>query len=78
MSLNLQIVSDLHWEFHADKGRGFVAAMDPTGVDVLIVAGDLTTAKYLEQSLTWLCERFEHVVYVHGNHEHYNASPAKV
>lgn len=67
----LQIMSDVHVEFHADRGRSFVDSLDPTGVDVLIVAGDLGVGDALFQTLIALCEKYAHVVYVTGNHEYY-------
>lgn len=48
--------------------------MDPTGVDVLVVAGDLTMVAYLEPVLTGLCEKYPQVVFVTGNHEYYRSA----
>jgi predicted phosphodiesterase len=76
--VKLLIASDLHLEFHADQGHGLLASLDPSGVDVLVVAGDLATAGMLRDALTALCERFPHVVYVLGNHEYYHSSPDEV
>lgn len=76
--IRVRLVSDLHFEFHADQGREFAESMDPTGVDVLVVAGDLTNeGAGLERSLGWLADRFPRVVYVHGNHEFYDSSRAR-
>jgi len=74
----IQILSDLHFEFHADGGREFVASLDPSGVDVLVVAGDLASYPVLGASIDLLCERYSAVVYVTGNHEYYHSSPAEV
>lgn len=76
--MNIQIVSDLHLEFHADDGRAFINSLDPTGVDVLVVAGDLATLPLLRFGLEALCHRFPDVVYVVGNHEYYHSSPQEV
>jgi predicted phosphodiesterase len=72
----VQLFSDLHFEFHADLGKSFVEALDPTGVDVLIIAGDLASSECLEYALELFCARFPQIVYVTGNHEFYGASPA--
>jgi Icc-related predicted phosphoesterase len=77
-SVTLQIVSDLHLEFHRDRGKAFLASMDPEGVDVLVVAGDLCGGPMLRDVLTNLCSRFPQVVYVLGNHEYYHSSPEEV
>jgi len=79
--MQLQIMSDLHLEMHADRGAAFVRALDPTGVDVLVLAGDITgAARYdaLADVFAPLAERYAHVVYVPGNHEYYKATPADV
>lgn len=78
--MRLQLLSDLHFEFHPDHGRSFVERLDPMGVDVLVVAGDLDAADRLPQSLALLCERYRDamVVYVLGNHEFYGSSPVEV
>lgn len=76
--MNIQILSDLHLEFHRDAGKAFIESLDPTGVDVLIVAGDLTVARHLQKTLALFCSRYRHVVYVIGNHELYDSSPAEV
>jgi predicted phosphodiesterase len=78
--MRLQLLSDLHFEFHADGGREFVAALDPTGVDVLVLAGDIATLSGLGQALHAFCERYAdaRVVYVHGNHEFYGTDRGAV
>lgn len=78
--MKIQSVSDLHLEFHYRD-------IQNAGADVLILAGDIMTAKALSASspdspyyskkleylkfLKEVSERFKHVVYVMGNHEHY-------
>lgn len=78
MSVRLQLVSDLHFEFHADGGKSFIASMDPSGVDALVVAGDTNTFSGLTASLSALCERYACVLFTSGNHEAYGSSPAVV
>src|SRR5450631_3269273 len=46
--MKLQIMSDLHLEMHADRGAEFIRSLDPTGVDVLVLAGDITMARHYE------------------------------
>ena len=74
----LQILSDIHVEFHADAGRDFIRRLDPTGVDVLVVAGDLATMASLRDALARLCDRYPQVVFVLGNHEYYGSSPSAI
>jgi Icc-related predicted phosphoesterase len=74
--MRLQILSDLHFEFHYDGGRSFVESLNPKGIDVLVLAGDLTVARDLKSALALMCKRFSGttVVYVHGNHEFYRSN----
>ena len=74
MTLRCRVLSDLHFEFHDDGGRAFVESLDNRNVDVLIVAGDLTTQRHIRAALRMLCDRFRRVVYVPGNHEFYHSS----
>ncbi len=79
--MNLQIMSDLHFEMHADGGAGFIRELDPTGVDVLVLAGDITMARQYEDLASVfrpLAQKYPHVLYVPGNHEYYKSSPADV
>ena len=74
--MHIQLLSDLHFEFHRDGGRSFIESLDPNGVDVLVLAGDIDVATGLFQSLTAICRRFSDssVMYVPGNHEYYHSS----
>ena len=73
--MRLQLLSDLHFEFHADAGREFVESLDPSGVDVLVLAGDIAVGAGIPDALALFCGRYENsvVVYVHGNHEFYGS-----
>ena len=73
--MRIQILSDLHFEFHGDNGRSFVETLDPAGVDVLVLAGDIAVGDDLPEALGLLCRRFHDatVIYVHGNHEFYHS-----
>jgi len=76
MPLNLKIVSDLHLEFFPDGGEAFIASLVTTGVDVLIMAGDICSASMLPGTLKGICARFggAECVFVPGNHEFYHSS----
>lgn len=78
--MQIQLISDTHLEFHQDQGESFVRSLDPTGVDVLVIAGDLTIAEDLERALRELCARYgsAQVVFVAGNHDHYGAHPHRL
>jgi Icc-related predicted phosphoesterase len=80
MTMNIQVMSDLHFEFHRDAGCAFVDSLDPTGVDVLVVAGDLAPLELLPDALRLLCDHYKSadVVFVAGNHEFYGARPWSV
>jgi Icc-related predicted phosphoesterase len=71
--LNILPISDLHFEFQRDHGQAFIESLSVVGVDVLIVAGDMTThgRGKIAGALSSLAFRFPHVVYVTGNHEYY-------
>ncbi len=72
--LRALVVSDLHFEFHADGGRSFVADLRDD-VDVVLLAGDLTDSSGLTDALDVVARRFRcPVVYVHGNHELYGSN----
>lgn len=62
--MNIRYMSDLHMEF------GFRTEI-PEG-DILILAGDIIDGKLNGiEHLDKLCSKFNHVIMVMGNHEHY-------
>lgn len=80
--MKLQIVSDLHMEFAPIE-------ITNAGADILILSGDILVAEYFKRgeespyfgrSAYWkawfeaLGSQFQHVIYVLGNHEHYNGN----
>lgn len=85
--MKIALCSDLHLEF------GPISLENTEGADVLILSGDICVAKELYEKDTHshgddkttkfhtffqeCCERFPHVVYVLGNHEHYHGDFAK-
>jgi len=72
--MRVQIVSDIHAEFHHDRGKYFCDEIPLDGTDVLVIAGDLGIHFNLGYCLTLLCQRVPHVVYVMGNHEFYHST----
>jgi len=68
--MNIQVLSDLHLEF----GK---ADLDFTGVDLVILAGDIHTG---EKGFEWIEQhiRATPVIYVLGNHEYYRSSYPKL
>lgn len=78
--MRVQILSDLHLDFHRDQGVGFVRRLDPTNVDVLVLAGDLAEARwdYYGPRLREICAKYPHVVAVNGNHDLYGTTPDHV
>lgn len=79
--MKLQIMSDLHLEMHADHGAGFLRELDPTGIDVLVLAGDINSARHFEtlaNTFRPLAQKYRHILYVPGNHEYYKTSPQQV
>jgi predicted phosphodiesterase len=81
VAMKLHIMSDLHFEMHADGGSELIRGLDSTGVDVLVLAGDITMARCyedLEGVFKPLTRKYRHILYVPGNHEYYKSSPAQV
>lgn len=64
-------MSDLHLEFDGDYGRDFLSNIDPYGVDVLVLAGDIITPNQMYTTLKNFCELYKgsEVLYVLGNHD---------
>lgn len=86
MPVNVQLLSDLHLEHiehhHCTNlGRSvedFFDTLDPSGVDVLVLAGDITSSRRLRTDLAHFCDLYPQVVYLPGNHEYYGTSWAAV
>ncbi len=74
--MNILPLSDLHLEFHADHGKEFVRSLDPRGVELLVLAGDITRMDVgIDKTLALFREHFRcPIVYVHGNHEFFFSS----
>lgn len=76
--MKIRPVSDLHFEFHADAGETLsseVTATTEGDFDVLVVAGDLLSARGLAHALSLLAGKTRKpIVYVPGNHEFYGSN----
>jgi len=70
------VASDLHFEFHRDGGRALLASL--ADADVCVCAGDLSSSRGLWDALVLLLGKYEHVVFVLGNHEFYNSTISAV
>jgi predicted phosphohydrolase len=79
-AMRIQPLSDLHLEFYGDSGQSFVRNLPVLG-DVLVLAGDVLVLRSLDEArrtFGWFCDRFSHVVFVPGNHEYHENTPATV
>lgn len=76
--MRLQLLSDTHLEFHQDEGQAFIESLDPAGVDVLILAGDICLHRQISKSLNLFASKYPRVIYVPGNHEFYDSSLQEV
>lgn len=67
--MKIALASDLHLEFEP------ITLNNDENADVLVLAGDICVAKHANNVLDFFADvasKFKHVVYVVGNHEHYN------
>lgn len=72
--MRLQLVSDLHIEFHKDGGQVIAEEILSHQADVLVLAGDignLRDVQTLKKFLQTVTEKREQTIYVAGNHEFY-------
>ena len=75
--MKLQLLSDIHMEMHRDQGYGFIDSLNPDGVDVLVMAGDIMYLNFydnVKNKLEKLLEKYKRIIYVVGNHEFYTSS----
>jgi predicted phosphodiesterase len=47
--MRIQLASDLHLEMHRDRGASFITSFGSPRADVLVLAGDITSAKTHDQ-----------------------------
>lgn len=66
--MKIQLLSDIHLEF------GHKVQIDNAGADVLVLAGDICSARNVNDYVWFFREcasKFKNVIYIMGNHEHY-------
>jgi Icc-related predicted phosphoesterase len=82
--MRIAIYSDIHTEAHfdsdgaRDSGEAFIAALDPTDVDVVVLAGDIGTLDGLRRTIELFAAKYRHVVFVPGNHEHWHCTRSDI
>lgn len=71
----LRVASDLHLEWvREEKDRNAILPPDELDAEsCLVLAGDIGAGNRLVKFITSMCERFERVLYVPGNHEYYHS-----
>ena len=71
--MKLAPLSDLHFEFrdHLLHDEFIQTFADPNEVDVLILAGDITTATSTKEPIKKICAKYKNVLMVMGNHDYY-------
>ena len=79
--MDVQLVSDVHSEWHDDKGIRWATELPLVG-RVLVLAGDISIYSNMTKVLSILCSRAQNqgvdVIYVCGNHEYYGTSRGKI
>lgn len=71
--MRILVCSDLHLNYYEDHGESFIHELDNTGIDAVVIAGDLTVGRFIGPTLQWFAMHFQNspVLYVPGNHEWY-------
>jgi predicted phosphodiesterase len=67
--MKIKLMSDIHLEFPKSE-----VELTRDGADVLILAGDICTARNIEDYIPFFeraAEVFPEIIYIAGNHEHY-------
>jgi Icc-related predicted phosphoesterase len=75
--VKIQLASDLHFEFLNQLKYQELLDEFTGEADVLILAGDVVPLRFVDvvrDVLGGFCEKYEHVVYVPGNHEYYKTN----
>ena len=74
--MKIDIISDIHLTCFKDFGEDFVYSWVPEG-EVLVLAGDVGEFHWWQlksRMIDIFCEKYEHVLYVAGNHDYYGTS----
>lgn len=78
--LRIMYLSDLHLEYHQDRGAGLIAEIVKYSnlADCLALAGDISRAGILAEPILALCDAFPMVFMVAGNNEYRGAAVDQV
>jgi Icc-related predicted phosphoesterase len=76
--VKLQLISDLHLEFHQGPKRVLEALPIASNLDFLVIAGDsVVVNRQHEQEIIpffkWASAQARHVLFIEGNHEYYGS-----
>lgn len=71
--MKIKLFSDTHFEFY-DKHYADRMINNQEQVKVAVLAGDITTKSTFHDIMKRFVDRFETVLFVHGNHELYDSS----
>lgn len=71
--MKLFICSDFHLEFlHPIDQIKLIENL--INADAIVLAGDISTKKFIVKNIKQLCDKYNHVIFVAGNHEYYGSS----
>lgn len=73
MMTRFTLISDAHLDMHRDRGRCWIKNLVPI-TDTLVIAGDLAESPQIEGCLQQICDKYQSVVYVRGNHDYWHTS----
>lgn len=72
----IKLISDIHVDCGIrDHGKIFIDSLPVDDAYILVVAGDVVTGGEIENyfdTFDMLCQKYPHVVFVMGNHDHYD------
>jgi len=75
--VRIREVSDLHLEYHRDRGVECINRIDNRDIDLLVLSGDITSANFAASAFERFRKRFDcPIALVAGNHEMHKSSPA--
>lgn len=73
--MKIKFFSDTHFEHHLDDGKCFMNLLDSREIDVLIIAGDLSTIPMYDTILPEISRLYPKTFIIFGNHEFYVKKP---
>lgn len=71
----IKLISDIHTEIIPNLKKSILdtVSKDEIKPDVLVIAGDLSNMNHITDSVNHLCDKYEDIVFVAGNHEYYGS-----